>query len=166
MRFKHCNYTGVLCFKNMGRGFLILSPLVLWLYINCMHVNLDNFSIGLVLLGFMPGIVEEIEVRGLLLPNFMRILDKKYCVYVALIIPTLLICIIHIGNIFVGGDPIMTVVQIYYAFALGLTFAASILRSGTILPSMIVHGLIFTTAFMSDSAQQSGVFQTAAFDTN
>lgn len=76
LRFKHSNYEGVLVFRKFGRACLLMLPGLSFVAINALGFNPDNFKIGIVLLGFVPGFVEEITFRGMVIPNLMRIYNR------------------------------------------------------------------------------------------
>ena len=77
LRFKHSNYEGVLVLRNFGRACLFMLPGLLFIALNALGFNLSNFKIGIVLLGFVPGFVEEITFRGMVIPNLMRIYNRS-----------------------------------------------------------------------------------------
>lgn len=69
LRFKHTNYAGVLVWKNFGCGCLLGLPGLIFIGLNFLDFNVENFKIGIILLGFVPAFVEEISFRGLIIPN-------------------------------------------------------------------------------------------------
>lgn len=54
-----------------------MLPGLLFIGINALGFNPNNFKIGIVLLGFVPAFVEEITFRGMIVPNFMRIYNRS-----------------------------------------------------------------------------------------
>lgn len=169
MLFRHYKYKGVLKFEGLGKALLLSLPTFIFVAFNVFNLAIDgnvNFQLGLIVLGFTPGVCEEVQFRGLLVPNFIRILNKRSGIYVALIVTSVLFGAVHIGNIFVGADVGTSFYQAFYAFALGMVFAAVLIRTGNLWAGIIVHGLIDTTAFMSSSALESGGIQTMEFVLN
>lgn len=53
-----------------------MLPGLLFVGINSLSFNPENFKIGIVLFGFVPGFVEEITFRGMIIPNLMRIYNR------------------------------------------------------------------------------------------
>ena len=104
LRFKHSNYEGVLILRNFGRACLFMLPGLLFIGINAFGLNFDNFKIGIVLLGFVPGFVEEITFRGMIIPNFMRIYNRSKGIWLSLFVSAGIFGLIHLANIFAGAD--------------------------------------------------------------
>lgn len=77
LRFKHADYTGVLVLQNFGRACLFALPGLIFVGINLLDFKFENFKIGIVLLGFIPGFTEEITFRGMIVPNFLRIYNNS-----------------------------------------------------------------------------------------
>lgn len=87
------------------------------------------------------GVCEEFMVRGLPLANtlFRKSTRKQF---VGLVIFTSVIFgVMHIGNLFKGGETIPVIMQIVYAAAMGVVFGAIYLRTGSIIPTIILHAL-------------------------
>lgn len=51
----------------------------------------------------------------------------------------------------------------FYAFGLGVLFAAILIRTGNLWPCIILHGLIDAFAMMGDEALKQGAVQTQEF---
>ncbi|MFW9848768.1 MAG: lysostaphin resistance A-like protein, partial [Candidatus Thorarchaeota archaeon] len=92
--------------------------------------------------GFVPGIWEEIAWRGVILTLFL----KKYGEKESMAISSFLFSAPHLLNLLgvaVTADMIlMAMAQLVYAFLLGLVFAYLVLRTGSLLPSIIIHYFI------------------------
>lgn len=163
LRFKHASVEGVLAMRNFGRACLIALPGLLFVLINVLGFNPSNFKIGIVLLGFVPGFVEEITFRGLVIPNFMRVHNNSKGIWLSLFISAGIFGLIHAANILAGADPGTTIFQVFYAFALGILFGAILIRYGNLWPCIILHGFVDAFAMMSDEALEQGAVQTQAF---
>ncbi|MDO5426783.1 MAG: CPBP family intramembrane metalloprotease [Coriobacteriia bacterium] len=81
-----------------------MLPGLLFIGINAFGLNFDNFKIGIVLLGFVPGFVEEITFRGMIIPNFMRIYNRSKGIWLSLFVSAGIFGLIHLANIFAGAD--------------------------------------------------------------
>ncbi len=89
------------------------------------------------------GFVEESFFRGLMLNAL-----KARGLWQAAIVSSLLFGLTHAMNGLAGGDALEVGAQICYAIALGLGFAALVLRKGIIWPLVLAHFLIDLTGFM------------------
>lgn len=69
----------------------------------------------------------------------------------------------HYSNLMAGANFGITSLQVFYAFGIGMIFAAVLIRTGNLWPCIIVHGLIDTLAMMSDEAMDTGMVQTQTF---
>lgn len=150
--------------QNLGRACLLILPGVLFIGLNVLGLNPNNFKIGIVFLGFVPAFVEEITFRGMIVPNIMRVYNRAKGIWLSLFISAAIFGLIHAANILAGADPGTTAFQVFYAFALGMLFAAVLIRTGNIWPLIVCHGLIDTFALMGDEALEQGAVQTQAFE--
>ena len=107
-------YTSLL--KNMG------YPLQEELSIN--PTNFGSFTLAVFLLGLLPAIGEELIFRGVVL-NGLR---KRFSPPVAVILSSCLFALMH-GNL----------QQLLYPFILGMVMAWIVVRTGSIVISMVVH---------------------------
>ncbi len=80
---------------------------------------------------------EETLFRGFILRGMMR----SFKPMTAVIISSLAFGLLHILNLFEGGDPVTVGAQIISAMGVGAVFAAVTLRSGSIVPGVILHFL-------------------------
>lgn len=151
-------------FKNIGRGLLFALPGLLFVCVNILGTDFSNFKIGILIFGFVPGFTEEIQFRGMVIPNLMRIFNKAKGIYASLFTAAIIFGVMHITNIFAGANVGTTIFQVFYAFALGVFFGGVLIRTGSLWPSIIIHGLTDFFAFMSTSAADSGAVQTQALD--
>lgn len=162
-RFKHSGYSGVLVRKNFWKACLFGIPGFLIVGLNCLGFDPQNFKFGIILLGFVPAFTEEIAFRGIIGANFMRIYNKKSGVWITLFVTSIIFGAVHILNVFAGADFGQSLFQGFYAFALGMLFAAVLLRTGNLWICIIIHGLTDTLALMSAEALEQGAVQAQAF---
>jgi membrane protease YdiL (CAAX protease family) len=109
-----------------------------------LNVPFWNFQITEVLLaiGFALsiGLVEEIFSRGFIFANL-----EKYGIQFATIISSIHFGLLHLGNIFWGGQGISyTFAQVIYAAAFGYLATGLMLFTGNIWLSILLHGLTNT----------------------
>jgi membrane protease YdiL (CAAX protease family) len=99
--------------------------------------------IGLLGLALLVGFVEETVYRGLIL-NLM--LQKG--VRVAVLTSSLLFSLTHLLNLVGGQDLAATLLQLAYAFLVGLSLALLYIRHKTLLPLIAFHFLHNFTQFL------------------
>lgn len=86
----------------------------------------------------LVGFVEEILFRGFL----FRALLKEDPAPVAITISAVTFGIGHIVNLLAGQASLETVVQVFFAIAWGFLFTMVFYKSGSLLPCIVVHGLV------------------------
>jgi membrane protease YdiL (CAAX protease family) len=107
----------------------------------------DNVLTSLLLyfaVAMLVGLVEETYFRGLMLRALL-----VRGPWQAAIISSVLFSLAHLLNIGVGQNLAATLVQIVDAFAIGFLFAALALRTHTILPLIVIHGLTNFFGFLA-----------------
>ena len=87
-------------------------------------------------LALLVGFVEETYFRGMMLRALLIRGPWQ-----AVIISSLFFGILHVLNAAAGANLAATLLQVVYAVAIGLMFAALALRTQTILPLIVIHGL-------------------------
>jgi membrane protease YdiL (CAAX protease family) len=105
---------------------------------------------------FLVGLSEELMFRGVLL----QALRRTVSIWPAVALTTLAFGAIHVLNVFVTGDMRTAVMQAAAAALSGLLFIALRLRTGSLWPGIVVHGLWdFATFTVSASrgAESQGV---------
>jgi membrane protease YdiL (CAAX protease family) len=86
---------------------------------------------------FLVGLSEELMFRGVLLQAFRRTVS----IWPAVWLTTLVFGAIHILNVFMTGELRAALIQSTAAAASGLLFIALRLRTGSLWPAIVVHGL-------------------------
>jgi len=86
---------------------------------------------------FLVGLSEELMFRGVLLQAFRRTVS----IWPAVALTTLVFGAIHILNVFMTGDLRTALLQAATAALTGLPFIALRLRTGSLWPPIVVHGL-------------------------
>lgn len=130
-------------------GFRLPSkPRSLWFFaVPCLPIIL-NLALGgvsnpgmerlllFLALALLVGFVEETYFRGMIL-RALLIRGR----WQAVIISSLLFGMLHLFNVAGGANLAATLLQVVYAVAIGLMYAALALRTQTILPLIVIHGL-------------------------
>lgn len=83
------------------------------------------------------GVIEEILFRGFL---FRAIARKR--VKLAIVISSVTFGLGHLVNLLNGADILQTLLQICYAIALGYLFTVLFIKTKSLLPCMIAHGVL------------------------
>jgi len=101
----------------------------------------QKFPIGITVLYVFRmlcvGFLEELIFRGFLYKALCRDGERK-----AAVISALTFGIGHIVNLLNGAELVPTVLQIVYAVAIGFVFVALFVRSGSIVPCILTHGVL------------------------
>ena len=92
----------------------------------------------------IPSIFEEVVWRGVILAAFLRVYDQLK----AILFSALCFGLWHILYLLVDGDLVLTVGNVIWAAILGLFYGYVTLKTGSLLPAMIVHylGNLFVSA--------------------
>jgi hypothetical protein len=118
------------------------ATVMLWVFINTLFV----------------GFSEELMFRGVLLQAFR----SRYSIWPAVIITSLMFGAVHSLNIFTTGEVAQSLIQSCAAALSGLIFMALRLRTGSIWPGMLLHGLWdFSTFTFGAAAGGAGDAATA-----
>ena len=110
------------------------------------------------IIAIMAGVCEESIYRGLNASYIMRQTVTQKKILPAMLVSSLVFGMIHITNLMHGAPLVMTLLQIFSAFVLGLFLCALFLRSGSLIPGMIFHAfydiiaLTDTTSIGDDGA--------------
>lgn len=86
----------------------------------------------------IPGIWEEISFRGVI----TSLNEKKYSRNITLVIVSVLFGLFHLTNMIAGIPAIVVVPQAFYATLLGFIFGYLVIRTNSLIPSIIAHYLI------------------------
>jgi CAAX protease family protein len=143
-------------------GFRLPShPRSLWLFlVPCLPILLNAFAgIGypgmapllfFLALALLVGFVEETYFRGMILSALV-----PRGAWQAVITSSLLFGLFHLLNLAAGANLEATLLQFGYAVALGLMYAALRLRTQTILPLILLHGLTDFFGFLAVSTVET-----------
>ena len=136
------DFKGVLGAKGFLWGIVVMLPFLLADYIGA-AVDLYKFGFGNVLVAFLgalaPGFTEEVAFRGLGVANYMRTIKSEKQIPLIFWLSTLLFGLVHITNIFAGGNPVAVIFQVIYCIGVGAIFGAVYLRTANLWVIMIAH---------------------------
>lgn len=85
----------------------------------------------------LPSALEEVAFRGVVLAMFLRFYNQPK----AILFSAIGFGIIHLVNIVGDAEPIWVIGQIVWAAIMGIFYGYVTLKSGSLLPAMIVHYL-------------------------
>ena len=110
----------------------------------------DGITTVMAVLSFLlVGVAEEIVFRGFLF-NGMK---KSGSLTVAIIVSAVTFGMGHIVNLLTGHATMETLVQVLFAVAWGFLFTFAYLKSGSLLPCIVIHGLIDAFSVFSRDSQ-------------
>lgn len=137
-------------------GYILLSTFIAPLF---MAVSYVFPSFSQVSGSILAGVTEECAFRGVLIATLMRQWKRDETkILPAAIISGVVFGLIHLTNISVGASISITIYQTIAAGLGGVFFAAVFLRSGNLLPCMILHTLQdITASCIADSVEDSMV---------
>ncbi len=159
-------YDGCLHIKNsMKASLYLLVPAILYCGENLMGLEHIGNPILAFVYALAPGVSEEVIFRCLPLSNAMRNVKKDYMMIVYVVISGIIFGCIHFINLFAGAGVSATLSQVVYATGLGILLGAVFIRTGTIVPCMILHVLIdFTSMLHEDVLTSVGVLEEVSFN--
>ncbi len=139
---------GLCSFKGNLKSFLFFIPLLAILTVNLWNgvkmntsiINTVLFIISMVCVGFL----EEIIFRGFLFVGMSQNSIKS-----AIIVSSITFGIGHIVNLLNGGDFIPTLLQVFYAIAIGFLFTIMFYKSKSLIPCIIVHAIFNSLSIFS-----------------
>lgn len=100
----------------------------------------------------LVGFSEELMFRGVMLRSFRT----RFSIWPAVILTSLAFGAVHSLNIFTTGEVAQSLIQSCAAALSGLIFIALRLRTGSIWPPMLLHGLWDFATFTLGGAAQGG----------
>jgi uncharacterized protein len=116
--------------------------------LNIAFFGMGNPGVGGLLLflaaALLVGFVEETYFRGMMLRALLGRGSRQ-----AVIVSSLLFGVMHLLNVAGGANLEATLLQVVYAVAIGLMYAALALRTRAILPLIVIHGLTDFFAFIA-----------------
>ena len=125
----------------------VLSTGNLW---GGVSLQYDGITTVMAALSFLlVGVAEEIVFRGFLF-NGMK---KSGSLTVAIIVSAVTFGMGHIVNLLTGHATMETLVQVLFAVAWGFLFTFAYLKSGSLLPCIVIHGLIDAFSVFSRDSQ-------------
>ena len=125
----------------------VLSTGNLW---GGVSVRYDAITSVMAVLSFLlVGVAEEIMFRGFLF-NGMK---KTGRLTVAIVVSAITFGMGHMVNLLTGHATAETLVQMIFAVAWGFLFTFAYLKSGSLLPCIVIHGLIDAFSVFSRDSQ-------------
>ena len=99
------------------------------------------------LYGNIGAFFEEVAIRGVILSLLLTRYDKTK----AVLFSALIFGIGHIITFFLGNELFFSVIQVVYAFSLGILFATLVIKTNSLIPSIIAHMIMnsFVQMFQS-----------------
>ena len=148
--------------KWSKQGMLLVLPALAFAIINLIGVTAEKLATMnpipyCLVMALAPGISEEVMFRGTTGSNWMRVRGEARDILPGCLVTSLAFGLTHATNALSGAPLGATAFQVYYAFCLGMIFDAVLLRSGSIVPAMIMHTLIDFTGFLFMDMSRGGI---------
>lgn len=144
---------GLCSFKGNWRNYLYFIPLFLIITTNLWNgvtINISAAEAVLFILSMLcVGFIEEIIFRGFL---FKAICKKN--VYQAILISSITFGFGHIVNLLNGANFVPTLLQIFYASAIGFLFTIIYYKGKSLFPCIITHGIVNSLSIFSVQGSQ------------
>ena len=157
-------FKGVVKGEGLKEGLLFSLPIILYWIITAIGMSIEKtfafkgISVAIIATSVMAGCIEEISFRHGLMSTILRNENQENNYVKICLISAIVFGVIHLLNAVVGANLVSTLVQVLGAGCLGVFFAALFLRTGNILPSIIVHTVHDIYAIsVSSSATESGL---------
>ena len=134
--------------EDSSKKLLFCIPLIVVALSHFVAGPASGLSIGLfgadLFLTLSIGMAEEIYFRGIICNMWLE--EGKVR---AMVISSVLFGISHLMNIAGGAGVLATFLQICFAFIYGLVFALIFIRSGSLIPCILLHALHDMCSFVS-----------------
>ena len=161
LRFRR-SFDGVVKWSRVG--LLLSLPILLFAAPNIMEM-VKNIREGqsfnplplCLIMALAPGIAEEILFRAVPGANWLRVRRERRDVVTCVLVTSLVFALVHGSNALYGSPLSTTIFQICYAFCFGVACCAVFVRSGSTVPTMIVHTIVDLTAFLTLDLSHGGV---------
>lgn len=160
-------FDGIFKWENMGFGFLLLIPVLVFALLTLILAatitkHKMGFSVSLAASAIMAGVCEEITYRGIPAAHMMRCYNDSKKIWVVMLLTSFLFSFIHAFNILSGAAVGFTLLQLLRAFTLGMLLCAAYLRTGSIIPCIVLHFLNdFIVFFDQDMYGTGGISKNA-----
>ncbi len=146
---------GLVPFRGVWAEYLWFAPLGVLLTVNLWNGVAMNFSPAETLLYItsmlLVGFLEEVIFRGLLFRAM-----EEWDVRKAFVISSLTFGFGHIVNLLNGAALVPTLLQIFYAAAIGFLFTLIVYKSGSLWPCILTHGIFNALSAFSAEAGSAG----------
>ena len=146
-----CKKYGLCKPKVQAKEMLYYIPLIILLFANVMHGVKLNVSVGeavlYVLTMLCVGLLEELIFRGMLFKAMEKDGPKT-----AVAVSSITFGIGHIINLFngSGAELIPNLLQVVYAIAAGFMFVMIFLKSKSLIPCIVLHGVFNALSVFAD----------------
>lgn len=146
IRFDNLGKALIMCLTSFAIVVFNASESIRFFCTTPMELSAGEFLSALfdqILSGLTPGITEEFMCRVMLMGIIMHLaMGKKHRLALAVGVSSCIFGLLHFMNIITGAPVMRTVLQVLYASAIGLMFAAIYARTRNIIATMIAHSLI------------------------
>ena len=156
-------YTGAVVYSEYRKVWVVVAAYAVFFIYEIICLVMEHETYRLTVNGFCTalyaGVLEETVYRGFMIPVMMR---KKRNIAAALFVSSGVFGLVHGTNIFVGADPLHTLIQVVTSFMLGIVLGGMFLFSGNIIVPIAIHTIQDILAIGVQSAvTEEGVVTTS-----
>jgi len=149
IKMKNANTLGQNLFLGVGIGvlYLLITALIDFI-MGSFAPNIRNIlppENWVLLYGNIGAFFEEVAIRGVILFLLLKMYDKTKSV----LLSAMIFGAGHIITFFLGNELFFSIIQVVYAFCLGILFAALVIKTNSLIPGIAAHMIMnsFTQAF-------------------
>ena len=146
--------------KWTGVGLLVCAAMLVVQLVTVPLSDLAFPSIVRIFAALTAGICEEIVYRGIVTSYLMRQWRGENKILPVILFSSAIFGLIHMLNLTAGAPLVTTIFQVINAFAIGTLLCALFVRSGNLLPGIVMHAMVDAIALSNNAGtSQEGVMQ-------
>ena len=152
-------FGGFLQKSGIPEGFVYLFPVIAetaYIVTSC-GVRPGDLTISAVFLSLYAGLNEEFLYRGVVCSFLMRENRREGKILFIAFGSALNFGLVHLTNIIMGVPLINILLQAFNAFAIGVLLAAVYLRTGSLLPTIVMHTIYDLACFAVTGTESLGL---------
>ena len=142
---------------GLKAGWVMAAYWIVLIVLALVFGKFDGPSLDGLWLALFAGIGEEFQFRIFGLAYIARQSKTNRGIVIGMVATALIFGLYHLINLAAGAAVPITLMQVYGASCMGLVLAYAYLKSGSILPIIILHGMTDFVGFMDSAQIQDGL---------
>jgi len=127
--------------------------------VDCLPLDALLYVIGCLCIGLF----EETAFRGLVFPLMLRRLGRgPKAVFLSIVATSGVFGLMHLVNLLEGGSPLGVLMQVGYSFLIGGMCAIALLKTGSIWPAVLLHGVYDVGGYLIDRLGRGEIWNAAS----